>query len=438
MERTRRAAPRATHWPSLAEGAVVVLAIAIILYFTVAIWHTGLLDVAEYHHYAQAFWQQPPRFSALPREYPPLALLPFSLTLLFPTQDPLAVFAWGMALVTLLSYLAFRRWSTRRRALLAVGYLLLAESAMLLARYDLVPALVTVGALWAARRRRFALAYALLAVGTLLKLYPLALVPVVLIEHWHTLRRPLRADGRPGAGEGRRQGAPLWVAAGALLCGGLIALGFGAAYARNPAGVLAPFRYAAQRPVQIESLPATVVWLASLRGVPLVRDYNFGSFNLLGPLPTALAPLGTLAMLVGCLVVYWRQARGRLPFPVAFLASVVVLLATNRVLSPQYFIWVLPLVAEVEGLDVSWLLICALTAAEVAVYPFSLDHYTEREVGVFLLLVALRNALLLAATLRLVFRRGCSQSPRLVLHTGAPLPAAREDIPVRRWAEIGP
>ncbi len=385
MHRLRGRVP----WCALLEGVAVALALAVTLYLSVVVWRSGEIDVVEYYQYAHAFWLIPPHYSVLPREYPPFALVPFSLTMLLPALDPIAVFGAGMAALVLLGFIGMRVWSTRERALVYVGYLLLAELPFLLVRYDIVPALATLAALWAARRRRFSLAYVLLAVATLLKLYPLVLAPLVFVEDWRT------ADdtGRGGA-----------LARATAFVGPLL-LGFGLAYVRAGGGALAFLAYAAARPVQIESLPATLVWLGTHAGIPATSVFSFGSVNWTSPLASALAPLSTAAMVCGCLIVYWRQARGKLALPYAFLACLGVLLVTNKVFSSQYLIWILPVVADVAGLDLIWVVIAALTGASIGLYPFDLTSYPQIQLEAFFLVVALRNALLLAVILWLLSGR---------------------------------
>jgi hypothetical protein len=391
---------RQVRWLSLLEGLAVAAILYVAAYLTVAVWHSSDIDVAVYFQYARAFWHGQPPYTALPREYPPLALVPFSLTVLFPGQDPNDVFALGMAVVTFLGYLAMRRWSTRERARLYLGYLLLADLPFVLGRFDIFPALITLGALWAARRQSFTLAYVLLAVGTLLKIYPLALVPVVGIEQW------------------RSSGKKSLLAAGLAASSGLvlIALGFALSYLRDPNGAFSSLTYASARPIQVESLPATIVWLGRHLGFSATTTFSFGSINWSGPLASALAPLSTAALVAGCLAIYWRQVRGRLAVDYAFVACVGVILLTNRVFSTQYLIWILPLVADLLGLDALWVAISALTGLSAVLYPYDLVSYTQTQVEVFFAVMAMRNALLLIAILQLLRPsiRTLPQSTRLL------------------------
>jgi hypothetical protein len=358
-------------------------------------------DVALYHQYALGFWAGSP--PSLPAEYPVLALLPFSLTLVPPVQDYVTLFALWMLALLLAGLVAIGRRESPRAAEVCAVYLALGGWGTLLGRYDLVPAAVTLVAWWAARERRFAVAYALLAVGALLKLYPALLVPALAIEHTRALGRdPLRVIIRAMT---LRALPPRPVLAGAALFCGIVVAGFLAALALDPAGWLGPFIYNGRRPLQVESLPATLLWASGLAGFHVAPDKSFRSDNVVGTLSGAIG-LGALAALAaGLLWAWWSQAAGRLPFARAFAVCLLVVICTGRVLSPQYLIWVLPLVAILEGgYDPLWLLICLLTTL---VFPFA--YLQVHPVGsgppasfppLLLGLIALRNAALAVATVR--------------------------------------
>src|SRR5262249_45555026 len=154
-----------------------------------------------------------------------------------------------MLLLLAAGYLAVRRRESPRAAEVLAVYLALGGYATVLGRYDLVPAATVVVAYWAARSRRFPLAYGLLAVGTLLKLYPVVLVPVVAIEQYRALgASPFRLPPRP-------------VVLGLAVFAAVVAGGFALAAALAPDQWLGPFGFNAERPLQVESVPASVLWL---------------------------------------------------------------------------------------------------------------------------------------------------------------------------------
>ncbi|HEV2460790.1 MAG TPA: glycosyltransferase family 87 protein [Ktedonobacterales bacterium] len=371
-------------------------------------------DIDEYRAYALAFWTGHPPLHALPAEYPPLAIVPFSLTLLPPLgqldQFHLVFAAW-MTAVVLAGYLGFLRLAGRRRAFIYFGYLLLGAAATIVARFDIVPALVTLAALWAAERGKFGYAYALVAAGILLKLYPAFLLPVVAIAHWQVAHAQDEDVGQRDVADGSRLTRWLRLPAagrvgrGIALCAGLTFAGFAGAFVLNSAGTLSAFQYAGLRPLQVESTPASLMWLGSLAGISAVPNYSFTSLNLVGPLDEPLRLLSAVALVGGCLLAYRQQAHGRLTVGQAFVACLCVVLVTNKIFSPQYLIWVLPVVAYVEGFDWLWLAICFLTTLD---YPFlyQMRHpiQTVTYSWQFLPEVALRNGLLLWATAHAIVR----------------------------------
>lgn len=409
---------------SVAELSALAMALVGMNILYTKIFRLANGDVALYHTYALNFWTQYPLFHSFPVEYPPLSIIPFSLTLAPPLKDFLTVFNLWMIAIILLGYEGMRRFAGRRRALIYLLYLVLGTMATMLDRFDIVPALVTLAALWAAQRRRFADAYILLALGVLLKLYPFFLIPLVAIEQWRALGAPnlWRLIAAPTATTGvgaaslprrlRAAGAQLWraaparrVAQGMALGLGVVALGYVFALMLNPGGALTGFGYAGDRPLQVESTPATLLWLGAIVGVPAHAEFSFSSLNYVGPLDVALKPLSALALVAGCLWTYWRQAWGRLTIGQAFIACLCAVIVTNKIFSPQYLIWIVPFVAAVEGFDLVWVIICALTTT---IYPYLYGVRNPISTVTFgwdfMPAVALRNLLLLFVTIRALTR----------------------------------
>ena len=364
-------------------------------------------DLSLYDRYAWSFWTGHPPFRSLPAEYPLLALLPFTLTILPPLPDFVSVFAVWMLGLLLVGLLVIARRESPRVAEVCAVYLGLGAWGTVLGRYDLVPAAVTLAAWWAVRGRRFPPAYVLLAAGVLLKLYPALLLPVVAIEQHRALAGGTSGRWRP-------------VLAGVALFGAVVGAGFLLAFLLQPSGWLGPFSYSARRPLQIESLPATLLWASGLAGFPVAPNRSFHSYNLVGPLGGPLGAAAQAATVLGLLWTYWRQATGRLGFGRAFVVCLLVVICTGRVFSPQYLIWVLPFIALVErDYDPLWLLVCALTTI---VFPFAYRLVPPAGSGpppgfpaLLLGLIALRNTILVAAAVRFLRRPrpGDDPEPRL-------------------------
>src|SRR5205085_1112995 len=127
------------------------------------------------------------------------------------------------------------------------------------------------------------------------------------------------------------------------------------------------------------------------------------SYNLIGPLDGMLSLASQLVLVCGCLWLYWRQMAGRLAFGRTLALCLLLVVVTNRVFSPQYVIWVVPLIAIMEQeYDVVWLVICGLTTV---IFPFAYDAAGLHGTGTpssypffFLGVIGLRNLLLMLAT----------------------------------------
>lgn len=373
-------------WLPFLDTVVVVAALLATLALTRSLYLPASNDPKLFVTYASQFWQGPQRFHAFPREYPPLTVLIFALSI-FPTHSTLAaaVAQWEtwMALLFLVGWGLFYRISGRAAAW-RYAILVLALQNLALTRYDLVPGLLCVCALWAGQRRSWRLAYLLLALGALLKIYPAFLVPIVLIEQWRWSGGRLRPV---------LTGMGLWLAT--------VAAGLLLPLVLSPTALDSMLGYQSGRPIQVESTAATVVWLGSLVGIPVRMTFAYGSWDLVGPLSAALSPITTVLLGLGLLVVYAQVWRRSLPLVQAFLFCLGVVLLTNKVFSAQYMLWIAPIAAE-AGTDFAlWLLAALLTLAD---YPFlsAIQNtlYVSSTRWIVMLILAARNGLIAWGTLR--------------------------------------
>ena len=114
--------------------------------------------------------------------------------------------------------------------------------------------------------------------------------------------------------------------------------------------------YQSARGAQLESVPAGLAMLvALLGGAPTTLVHAFGAWQIDGVLANQLidvqAPLmiGGLALLLGVCVLRFRQdvlESGGIPRSrvIAYsTAAVLLLMVGNKVLSPQFLVWLLPL-----------------------------------------------------------------------------------------------
>jgi predicted membrane-bound dolichyl-phosphate-mannose-protein mannosyltransferase len=107
------------------------------------------------------------------------------------------------------------------------------------------------------------------------------------------------------------------------------------------------------RPLQIESLGAAILEVAhAVFGLPLVVESTYGLQNLAGSLPQSIKVLEGVIQ-VGTVIALWVWfARRRPSIELLILASsaaVCLLIAFDSTISPQYMIWLVPLVPLVAG-----------------------------------------------------------------------------------------
>jgi hypothetical protein len=115
-------------------------------------------------------------------------------------------------------------------------------------------------------------------------------------------------------------------------------------------GVASSFRSQASRGLQIESLGAATLLAADKLGLyhaHVVETFRVAGRNLRGSLPDGIA-VATLVLEAAAVVAVWllyaRARDGRAQLPVAFAAAVAGFVAFTKVFSPQYLVWLVPLV----------------------------------------------------------------------------------------------
>jgi uncharacterized membrane protein len=285
------------------------------------LWSRGaLVDWPTYERYGDAILNHglvPYRDFAV--EYPPGALAVFILPAAF--GDYAAAFAWEMAVcgVVLVAVVA----AIRREAAFYVALAPVLAGSLILSRFDLWPALLTVAALAALLRERHRLSWVLLGAAVAAKLWPVVLVPLALVWSYR-------------AGRIRAALAGLAVAAAVFVPFALVA----------PHGLWDSVRGQASRPLQIESLGAS---LFTAFGNPHVIS-SHGSQNVAGHDGVAmLFALLQVAVLVALWIAFARGPATGDRLLRYSAAAVCAFIAFGKVLSPQFLLWLIPLVPLVRG-----------------------------------------------------------------------------------------
>jgi hypothetical protein len=301
-----------------------------------------IIDTPVYQGFATRIADGEVPYRDFPVEYPPAALPVFLLPALAEDEHYASAFEllmWMCAAATIVlvaSTLARAGASGPRLygAMAFVGLAPLALGSVVLSRFDLWPAALAAGALAALVAGRDRVGFGLLGVATTAKLYPAVMLPIAFV--WVGKRR--------GWGE---------AAVALAVFAGVVALIVVPFAVLSPEGLWESISSQAGRPLQIESLGAAFLLAAHQLGAydPTVVS-SHGSQNLDGGLPDALAAVQTAFQLIALVAVWIVFTRGR-PDPERLLVgcatALVAFVAFGKVLSPQFLIWLLPLVPLVGG-----------------------------------------------------------------------------------------
>ena len=345
-------------------------------------------------------------------EYPPLSLIPIVLPMLLggmPTVDdsyrPMfqlveAIFGFLTMLFVMWSVTALergRRDVVLAAVIVAVAPLLLGP--LILTRYDLFPAMFAAAGTYLLVVGRPRLAGAAIGLGILAKVYPIVIVPFVLIWLW---RR----------GE-RRQARDVVVVAVLVVAAGLLPF-----LVIAPTAIVTDLVHAFQRPLQVESLGAAVMLAIQVLGGPHVKIvHTFDSYNLTGGTAELVGMLQTAALGIALLATAWLFVRGRPTadrFLLAVGAALVAWVAFGRVFSPQYLIWLIPPLAVITNRrrPVAAVLLGVAIALTGWYYPRFYSAFLDRAEPMWVGVVLARDLVLAALAAYLVARLWPRDDPR--------------------------
>ena len=348
---------------------------------------------------SEALGHEPPEGTTL-IEYPPLALafvaainvgLPSSADPQdaarlhdYTTRYRLLAFAVDLLILLALALLAGRagalrtasppwRWSTAWR-LAVYGAGGVAIYYILYDRLDIFEGALLLASLLALIRGWWATSLVVLAVAIDFKVYPAVLVPLWLVA---SLPATTLADWRRGPARVARLLARRIM----LLGGTALALLLPFVVIQGPDS-LQFIAFNAQRGLQLESVGASLLMLLQVAGQPLQIVARYGAYEVVGPLAPGLALASIPLTLVVVAVVWWLYARAAVRqarqvngsrttseavdgapdaveplvatmapdlLVLAAVAMLLVVMVMAKVLSPQYFLWLLPLVPLLSG-----------------------------------------------------------------------------------------
>lgn len=375
---------------------------------------TGILptsdDVDLYFKYVRRTLEGEVPYRDFVIEYPPFSLFFFMLPALVSYLSGGLDWGWYewlfhtqcIALLVASLWLAYRLLlqlypGVARRSLHLLGWRLAAGTAgataislYLVQRFDMGAAFFTLLAIYLFYRARPGWAGVFLGLGTVTKLYPVILLPLFLLYLWYA-RHEIKGAVRCVLGFG---GACVAVLGPVVL--------FGAS------GLRAFLSYHSDRGLEVESIFAGIVVFGSYLGLTnAISMVEYGSLNVTSYWVKPLATASTLLTVAGLLFIYylaWRSLRRNTPLRADWLIqisslSILWFILANKVISPQYVIWLLVFVPFWRGWDKIWLFLLALPLSFIP-FPFLIDWLARLDALPFVIL-AVRNALLVWLMIKL-------------------------------------
>ena len=348
-------------------------------------------------------------------EYPPLSLIFFILPRIF-FSDPLGYnvgFVIMIFAITLVGLHLIRRTAESLNvnpvwAMTVYSVLIALLLEYVADRYDIIPAVLTLASFYFFINRKMPAAFVILAFAMMTKLYPAVLLPIYLIIY-------LSERDWKGFFTG-----VAWFAAGTAV----VAI---PALLVDPDIIFGFIGYHSARPLEIDSLAATLIYPLSLLGItdtwiqPSTAEGSYGSDNLRGPLCDAVAPWLTPIMIVLMLLffLWYAKARYRLRrvderafvLSAAIFITLMIFILAGKVLSSQYIIWVVPFLAIPLSLmedsrqkwRIFWLSVATVVLTQVNfAYTYLITGGGESITSLSILTILVRNLMLLAVALMLL------------------------------------
>ena len=316
-----------------------------------------------------------------PLEYPPFALVFFVLPRLV-ASTLLGYYRWfqvevivfELAGLAILGLIAHQRNRSLVPPLAGYTIAIAAMGPITGQQFDIFPAILTLAALYCFWRERHATGWVLVALGALTKLFPLLVAPVWLFAYWNGDLDAANANIRLL----KRSAAAFGITTVVVLLPWLVA----------PASLRFFVQYHAERGIQLESTYATLLLIAArLHMISMSTAMSFGSWNVTGGAATALTRLSTplfLAALIGVVLRLRRYPPRRDAthgadiewLAMGTLLVLVATLLTSKVFSPQYLLWLLPLIALVPAGSRAavWATFALAGLATYYIFPM---HYLE-------------------------------------------------------------
>jgi uncharacterized membrane protein len=346
-------------------------------------------------------------------EYPPLALFFYLLPALFFRSliSYYVAFTVELLLFDLLAMFLIAKIGSRlgmpvNKSLLIHALVIIAVGPIVVASFDIIPAVMVLAALAFLISGRSNIAWAAIGLGIMTKLYPFIIAPIFVLYH---LRQKQYKQTAQGA-------IMLIVVVLALSLPWLLL---------NVDGFFATFTYHLQRGLHSESSYGSILLVGKIIGVVRVEGiYNFSSWNLDSPLADQLSRVSFFIMAGLLAIVYFlytrtiykgtNHQRETIVFKLAdtaalvqyVTAAILLLMLSGKVFSMQYLIWLCPLLPLITGrwrvpIYASFLTACIFSQF---IYPYYYPHF-EHFVPLLVVMMFARNALLLLCAVLILLPR---------------------------------
>ena len=367
------------------HGSAILLALAAVVFFISLYYVLDTYppkdDVLNFYKQAEMIKDGMVPYRDFVFEFPPFALLFFLIPSMFTSElDVYAqIFGVMVTLISLICLFYVLRISERmgvNKAVVTLVFvaLMLLYYKELVVKFDTIPMMLTVMAIYYFQRGNRYAAYGLAMVGALVKIYPIFLVVLFLILDLvdrHDSRRVRVIRGFCAC-----------VAVGLVSLLPLLAAGasFGDVMS------FLPFR--TERGFQVESVMGVIIQGLGLLGLTSFSLVNiYGTYDVISPVSDALLPfwnpLVAVLMVFAFYLIYRhatvRGAGGSCDRDVVLYTTVVFLMfiLTNKVFSTQYMLWLFPLLAilvSAPGRRQNWFLVVYVLVMELFAAVMMMDY----------------------------------------------------------------
>ncbi len=391
-------------WPILTFFCLVNILIFLFVF------PSGGPDVEGYYEYASLTREGQLPYRDFSLEYPPGAFMVFFLPRLFTSSLEAygQAFAIEMLVFNLIGLLGAMKlgqqlgqkcWKTGLLYTLAV----LAIGDLVVQRYDLAPAALTLLAILFFCQKHYNIAWAFLAIGTMTKLYPAALAPLFFVyqlKHyrWQQLIIPI----------------VIFLLVILDMARPFIFIDIG--------GFIEAFTVQGSRDLQVESVYASLLLLGQMLGIGTAQVYQGRySVDVEAPLSQPLAQYSFAVTAVCLLITYalfWRRQKNTSGNNVSLMVNTsllvtTILLITSKVFSAQFIIWLLPLIALVDSRQIIWTLFIITAGLTYYIYPMHYGELMDMQSRLVIILF-IRNLLMIAIAI-LTARKIWSRPPSIKL-----------------------